>query len=107
MAATVTSKADTDDADSTVKYHLQVSEGDLFNMGDFEIRGLDSQSTARLQAEWKLQGGQPYDSSYPRQFIDQAFKERWLLGDWNTDIRESVNQNDKTVDVTLRFDPQR
>jgi outer membrane protein assembly factor BamA len=107
MTATIEPKADTDDANSTVSYHLLVSEGDVFAMGDLEIRGLDSESTARLQAEWKIQGGQPYDSSYPKEFLEQAFKQHWLIGDWNTSIRESVNAKEKTVDVTLRFDPHR
>jgi len=107
MNAAIQPKAETDDTDSTVKYHLLISEGDLFTMGDLEIRGLDSRTTDRLQTEWKIQGGQPYDASYPKQFLEEAFKERWLMGEWNTSIRESLNQKEKTVDVTLRFDPQR
>jgi len=27
-------------------------------------------------------------------------------GDWKVAIHETINQKDKTVDVTLRFDPK-
>jgi outer membrane protein assembly factor BamA len=104
MAANIRPAPETDDADSTVKYVLQIKEGDVYSMGDLEIRGLDSHTTARLQDDWKLRSGDPYDSSYPRKFLAQAEKEMSLLADWNASVRESLNHDEKTVDVTLRFD---
>jgi outer membrane protein assembly factor BamA len=103
MAASVQPEPEIDDANSTVKYVLQVHEGEVYSMGDLEIRGLDSRTTARLQDDWKLRGGDPYDSSYPKRFLEQADKEISLLGDWNASVRESLNPQEKTVDVTLRF----
>jgi hypothetical protein len=75
-------------------------------MGDLEIRGLDSRTTARLEDGWTLRGGDPYDSSYPKRFLAQEDKEIGILADWNVSVRESLNREDKTVDVTLRFDPK-
>jgi outer membrane protein assembly factor BamA len=106
MAASVQPEPEIDDANSTVKYVLQVHEGEVYSMGDLEIRGLDSRTTARLQDDWKLRGGDPYDSSYPKRFLEQADKEISLLGDWNASVRESLNPQEKTVDVTLRFVPK-
>jgi outer membrane protein assembly factor BamA len=106
MAVSIEPDAEIDDANSTVKYRLRIQEGDVYSMGDLEIRGLDSRTTARVQNDWKLRGGDPYDSSYPRQFLDVAEKELSSTGDWNTSVRESLNHQEKTVDVTLRFDPK-
>ena len=94
-----------DDAQSTVTYQLQVHEGDVYKMGDLEIQGLDSRTTARLVEEWKIRGGDAFDSSYPDKFQNDV---RDLLpkGDWTVSTHESTNESEKTVDVTLRFDPK-
>jgi len=83
---------------------VRIEEGDVYSMGDLEIRGVDSHLTDRLENDWKLRGGDPYDSSYPKKFLDQANKEISLLADWTASVRESLNPQEKTVDVTLRFD---
>lgn len=106
MAARIQPDPEMDDANSTVKYLLKIDDGDVYSMGDLEIRGLDSRTTARLQDEWKLRGGDPYDSGYPKKFLEQADKEMSLLDDWKASVRESLNPDDKTVDVTVRFDPK-
>ena len=56
------------DTNSTVRYVLRVEEGEVYSMGDLDIRGLDARMTARLEDDWRLRGGDPYDSSYPKQF---------------------------------------
>jgi outer membrane protein assembly factor BamA len=104
MAVKIKPDMEMDDANSSVKYVLRIEEGDVYSMGDLEIRGLDSRTSARLQEEWKLRGGDPYDSSYPRRFLEQVDKEISIMADWNTSVRESLDQNEKSVDVTLRFD---
>jgi outer membrane protein insertion porin family len=106
MAVMIRPDAEMDDANSTVKYRLHIQEGDVYVMGDLDIRGLDSRTTARLQDDWKLREGEPYDSGYPTRFLEQADKEISLMGDWNASVRESLNPNEKTVDVTLRFEPK-
>jgi outer membrane protein assembly factor BamA len=106
MAVNIQSLPEMDDANSTVRYVLRVREGEVYSMGDLEIRGLDSHTTARLEDGWTLRGGDPYDSSYPKRFLAQEDKEIGILADWNVSVRESLNRDDKTVDVTLRFDPK-
>ena len=105
MAAGIQPVSEMDDANATVRMVLRIEEGDIYTMGDLEFRGLDSRTTARLQDEWKLRGGDTYDSSYAGRFLEQVDKEISLMGDFNTSVRESLNK-DKTVDVTLRFNPR-
>jgi outer membrane protein assembly factor BamA len=104
MAASVQATPEMDDAQSTVKYLLEFHEGDVYKMGELEIRGLDSRATARLVERWKLRGGDPYDSSYPKRFLDESANELPRHVEWNIAIHESLNEKDKTVDVTLRID---
>jgi outer membrane protein assembly factor BamA len=107
MAASIAADPSMDDAASTVKYTLNLSEGDVYTMGDLDIQGLDSRTTARLQADWNLRGGDPYDTRYAKRFLEQANKEIAAMGEWKSSVYESVDQRDKTVDVTIRFDPRR
>ena len=106
MAASIKPTPEADDASSTVKYVLQINEGDVYGMGDLEIRGLDTHRTGQLQNEWALRGGDRYDSGYAKRFLDQADKEFSLLAEWTVSVRESLNRDEKTVDVSLRFDPK-
>ena len=94
-----------DDTQSTVSYQLQVHEGDVYKMGDLEIQGLDSRTTARLVDEWKIRGGDAFDSSYPGKFQNDI-KNLLPTGDWSVSTHVSPDEKDKTVDVTLRFDPK-
>lgn len=105
VAAKVTSVPVLDDANKTVAYELRVQEGELYRMGELEIHGVDSRTTARLLEAWKLRGGEPYDTSYVKEFLYQT---RDLLpnGEWSSSVHESTDAKEKVVDVTLRFDPK-
>jgi len=102
MGASVQAEQQMNDTQSTVAYAIAIVEGDVYKMGEVEIRGLDSRTTARLQNDWTLRSGDIYDSSYVARFVQQAYKE---IGDWQVSVHESVDPHDKTVDVTVRFDP--
>jgi Surface antigen variable number repeat len=103
MAARIQAEPLLDDAASTVHYDLTVVEGDLFQMGELEIVGLDSQARARLQNAWTLQEGQPYNSDYPKEFLKNALQLLPHNEQWGVDVREAVDAKEKTVDVTIRF----
>ncbi|HLW88182.1 MAG TPA: POTRA domain-containing protein [Terriglobales bacterium] len=103
VAVVIKTSRELDDKTLSVKYGLAISEGDVYTMGELDIHGLDSPTTAKMQTAWKLRTGDTYNSDYPQQFAKQADEE---LRDWNITIHESVNPKDKTVDVTLRFDPR-
>jgi outer membrane protein assembly factor BamA len=105
LAARIHSVPQMDDAQSTVSYQLQVHEGDVYHMGELEIQGLDARTTARLVEGWKLRGGDVYDGSYAQQFLNDTNHVMPLVP-WKISVHNSLNEKDKTVDVTLRFDPK-
>ena len=106
MAAGIEPTPQFDDAQSTVTYVIAVNEGDVFKMGELTIEGLDKETTARLQEDWKLRGGDAYDASYPHRFLSETTGELKGMGAWNTTIHETVDDKDKIVDVTIRYDPK-
>lgn len=95
-----------DDGASSVRFQLQVHEGEVYRMGDLEILGLDSRTAARLVDDWKLRGGEVYDSSYPKRFLGEAIHDLAPTVQWQMGFYESVNEKEKTVDVTVRIDPK-
>ena len=103
MAARVTATPQMNDADSTVKYGIQVQEGDVYKMGELEIRGLDSRTTETMTAAWKLREGDIYDADYPHKFTETAIAR--LPGEgWSVTVHESPENKDKVVDVSLHFE---
>jgi outer membrane protein assembly factor BamA len=103
MATRIVATPETNDADSTAKYVVQFHEGDIYKMGDLDIRGLDSHNTERIAAAWKLRPGDTYDGQYPKKFTQEAMN--LLSGDdWNVAVHETVEDKDKTVDVSLHFE---
>jgi len=103
MRARIKPESAFDDAKNTVRYTLQVDEGDLFRMGELEILGLDASATSKVRAAWTVREGEPYDAGYANHFLNEAIKVLPTGVHWAVDVRESVNVEDKTVDVNLRF----
>jgi outer membrane protein assembly factor BamA len=106
MAAAIHPVPEMDDAQATVKYQIDIAEGDVYKMGDLTIEGLDSRTTSRLQEDWKLRGGDPYDGNYLHQFLNDTAEELSGMGQWNITTHESLDEKDKMVDVTVRYDPK-
>lgn len=106
MAAAIDPIPHFDDSATTVSYELNVKEGDLYRMGDIEFQGLDSRTTDRMRLAWRLKEGDPYDASYPQRFLGETGNIVAPNLKWDITIHESLNQQDKTVDVELRFSPQ-
>ena len=94
-----------DDDKATVSYLVEITEGDKYTMGDLDIRGLDSHTTARLAEAWKIRGGDPYDSSYLSKFLDET-NDMLPGGQWNVTPHVTLDDSGKTVDVTIRYDPK-
>ena len=103
MDASVKPMPEMDDSQSTVKYTLAVHEGDVFKMGDLDIRGIDNRSASRVVEAWKLLSGDVYDSSYSERFL-KNIEQILPGGPWRVTVHETPDEKDKTVDVMLRFD---
>lgn len=106
MAAKLKPDAQFDDAKSTVHYDINVAEGDLYKMGEFEILGLDTQAKARMEAAWTLQAGQPYNADYPNKFLEDTRQLVPRGSRWAVSVHETPDARDKTVDVEIRFKQQ-
>ena len=94
------------DSNSTVGYVFQFQEGSIYKMGDLEVRGLDSKATDRIAAAWRLLAGETYNSDYPRQFLE-SISGQYPTDQWKITVHETAEDQDKTVDVSLHFDPRR
>ena len=104
MAATIKLTPSMDDATSTVKYQIQANEGDQYHMGELDIQDLDRRDSSRAAAKWTLAKGDPYDSSYPKRFVDAVLKNVLTTGEWNISIHELPDPADKSVDVSVKFE---
>jgi outer membrane protein assembly factor BamA len=103
MTASVKPEPDFDDAAGAVAYLLRVQEGEVFHLGDLEIQGVDAKVADRLREVWTLAESEPYDSSYPKRFIEKSWKLLPTGLNWTVSIHEAVNEKDQTVDVSLRY----
>jgi outer membrane protein insertion porin family len=106
MGVQIQPALETNDADSTVKYVFEFKEGSIYKMGDLEVRGLDSKATERIGTDWKLLPGQTYNSDYPAQFL-ASIAGTFPADQWKITLHETPEDQDKVVDVSLRFDPIR
>lgn len=106
MGVKIQTTPEIDDADSTVRYRFQCQEGSIYKMGDLEVRGLDSKATERIVTAWRLLPGQTYDSGYAKLFLD-SISNLFPADQWKITVRETAEDQDKLVDVSLRFDAKR
>ena len=103
MEASIKPEPQFDDATHSVAYTLAVHEGDVFHLGDLDFQGLDAKTVDRLRDAWTLRQTDPYDSSYPMRFFQQTVKLLSSGVTWTVSVHEGVNEQEKTVDVTLRY----
>ncbi len=103
MEASLKPQPQFDDTNQTVSYTIAISEGEVFHLGDLDIQGVDAKSADRLRDAWTLRPTDPYDSSYPMRFFEQTVKLLSSGVTWTVSVHEGVNEQEKTVDVTLRY----
>jgi len=104
MAAKVTSEHQMDEGQHTMACRITIVEGDVYKMGELDFHGVDSETRSRLENLWTIRKGETYDSSYPAQFEEKAYRQIGALKNATADTHESPNPQDQTVDVTIRFD---
>jgi outer membrane protein assembly factor BamA len=106
MTAQIKPDAQVDDENSTVHYDINITEGDLYKMGELEILGVDSPSKDRLREAWTLREGQPYNADYTFKFLDDAPRLLPKGLQYSVKVSEELDAKDKTVDVTIHFKMQ-
>jgi outer membrane protein assembly factor BamA len=103
VTATVRANAEYNDAAQSVRYHLDVTEGPVFHMGDLEFRGIDNGLTDRLRAAWKLRQGDVFNASYLAAYLPIAKKLLPPSIDWDVTPHVTAIVKDRTVDVDLQY----
>ena len=106
MTAGIKTEAQLDEEKAAVHYDINITEGDLYKMGELEIVGVDTPSKDRLHDAWKLREGQPYNAEYTRKFLDDApsLLPRGLR--YSVNLSEELGKKEKVVDVTIHFKVQ-
>jgi outer membrane protein assembly factor BamA len=103
LKAAVAAEPEFNDAEQSVRYKLMVKQGDLYKLGEVDIDGLDEKAQARLREDWHLREGEPYDTSYPERFIHDSARDLPPGIHWKITAHESINEDTKTVDVTITY----
>lgn len=85
-----------------VTYDFQITEGDVYRMGDLDIQGLDSAATQKIRDFWKLAPGSPYDNSYVPSFVSHLIMRRTGFS-FSCEFLEQQDDAQKLVNVQLRF----
>jgi outer membrane protein assembly factor BamA len=106
LLAQVNPSPEMDDSQATVRYDLNVTEGDLYRMGKLEIDGINPESSKKLATQWQMKAGDPFDDSYMSRFFKTMYRDLGLRGSWNVVPKQSINQQDKTVAISLHFMPK-
>ncbi len=95
-----------DDSQATVRYDLGVTEGDIYRMGELKIDGVNADSSQKIVAQWQMKAGDPFDDSYLTRFFKILYRDVGLSRSMNVVPRKTVNQQNKTVSVSLHFVPK-
>jgi outer membrane protein assembly factor BamA len=106
MAVQIKPDPQMDDEKSTVRYVIDVAEGDVYTMGELEFLGVDTPSKDRLREAWTLREGQPYNADYASKFLEGAPRLLPKELRYSVKVSEELSAKDKTVDVTIRFTSQ-
>ena len=95
------------DADATVAYVLQVNEGAQFRMGELLIDGIDPGSADKLRQQWQLKKGDVFDDSYLQRFFQVMYHDIGLNRSYSVVPKQTLDGQQKTVDVALHFVPKK
>ena len=96
-----------DDREHTVDLTVTVDEGALFTYGKLEIRGLDLIGEPAIRKMWGAKEGKPFDPDEPNAFLKQVRDQLMFDNLGPTSSETKVNEDSKTVDVTLIFSPSK
>jgi outer membrane protein assembly factor BamA len=95
-----------DDASHMVNYQITVTEGDQYHMGAFVVIGIDGAHADMLKHDCKLRRGDPFDPTYWKYFLVINTSDLPAGADKSKKtFKNQVDHDNKTVDVTLTFNP--
>jgi outer membrane protein assembly factor BamA len=107
LMASVTPRLVTDEAAATVAYNFEVVEGDVFHMGELQTDGIDPSAASKLEAQWQMKKGDIFDVTYLHRFFEVLYHDFGLSRSYSVIPKQTVDRQQKTVNVTLRFVPKK
>jgi outer membrane protein assembly factor BamA len=82
------------------------AKGPLYRFGQLHINGLSPELDAKARKAWEKNPGDPYDYSYPSEFLRTFSKSVDLRQFKRYDVRAAKGPGDHTMDITLVFEPR-
>jgi hypothetical protein len=87
-------------SEETVRYTLEVTEGDVYHMGKLEVLAPD-QYKQKVQDAWRLPEGAVYDNTHLLLVVDKIRKFVPSNSRWEWKAREQIDDANKVVNVQL------
>ncbi|HWQ57046.1 MAG TPA: POTRA domain-containing protein [Bryobacteraceae bacterium] len=103
MRAQTTVERAVNDAKKTVDVVIKVEQGPRFTFGKLEVNGLDLHGEAAIRKLWAPQPGRPFNIDYPEYFLNRIREDMVFDNLKRTRAVTQVNEEQRTVDVTLFF----
>lgn len=94
-----------DDAAKTVSVTIRLEPGPRFTFRKLEIRGLDLHGEAAIRKLWLPKPGDAFNVDYPQYFLSRVQSDGIFDNLNKTRADTSINEEERTVDVTLHFNP--
>lgn len=107
LHAAVTAERHMDDKNNVVDLIVRVEPGAQYFYGNFAIRGLDILSEPVIKKMWGDRAKTPFDPEAPDAFLKSVREQQMFDNLGNTVAETKINEDSKTVDVTLVFDGAR
>jgi outer membrane protein insertion porin family len=101
----VTPKPSFDDARRLVTYHIAVTEGPQYRMGQVTIAGLTEDEAGRVKSAWGLKTGEVFDTSYFPVFLEKVARERLIKPSQGLKVGQELKRDDQRliVDVVVKY----
>ncbi len=94
---------DVHEKDHIVDLTFTVATGPQYSYGKLDIKGLDVLSEPAIRKAWGEREGKPFDPDFPNSFLKDIKDQGVFDNLGGTDSETKVNEDAKTVDVTLVF----
>jgi outer membrane protein assembly factor BamA len=94
-----------DDARGIVAYHVAVTEGLQYRMGQVTVAGLPEDEAGRVKGAWGLKAGEVFDTSYINAFLVKVAREGLIKQPQGVKAGQDLKRDDQkqTVDVVIKF----
>jgi outer membrane protein assembly factor BamA len=95
-----------EDARRLVTYHVALTEGPQYRMGQVTIAGLPEDEAVRVKDVWGLKAGEIFSTSYTSAFLDKVLRGGLIKQPQGLRTVQELKRDDQrqTVDVVVKFE---